>query len=214
MPSFITFEGLDGSGKSTHLSRTARWLEASGIACRVTEEPGGTGFGRAVRQIFLDSGSNEVDGVVETLLIFAGRRHHLRRVIEPALAAGSHVLCDRFTDSTRAYQGFGRGVPSEVIDEIDRLATGGRKPDRTLIFDLPPEAARRRGHSPTRAEKEQGIDRLDSENVEFYARVREGYLAMARAEPARFRIIDSSGSREETESRVRRALVDLFPESA
>ncbi len=214
MASFITFEGLDGSGKSTHLLRAARRLDEAGIAYRATEEPGGTGFGRAVRQLFLDSGSNEVDGVVETLLIFAGRRHHLRRVIEPALDAGRHVLCDRFTDSTRAYQGHGRGVPLEVVDEVDRLATGGRRPDRTLLFDLPPEVARRRGHSPARSEKEQGIDRLDSEDVEFYARVRNGYLEMARAEPERFRIIDSAGSHEATEAQVRRALADLFAELA
>ncbi len=212
MASFITFEGLDGSGKSTHLLRVARWLDEAGVAYRATEEPGGTVFGRAVRQLFLDSGSNEVDGVVETLLIFAGRRHHLRRVIEPALAAGRHVLCDRFTDSTRAYQGLGRGVPMEVVDEVDRLATGGRKPDRTLLFDLPPEVARRRGHSPGRSEKEQGIDRLDAEGVDFYVRVRDGYLEMARAEPGRFRIVDSAGSHEETEAQVRRALTDLFPE--
>jgi len=208
---FITFEGLDGSGKSSHLQRASAWLASRGIRHRVTKEPGGTPLGDAVRQVFLDPRWGALDGTVELLLVFASRRQHLLEVIEPALAAGEPVLCDRFTDSTRAYQGYGRGVPLERIEEADHLATGGRVPDRTLLFDLTPEEAQRRGTSPSRRERGE-IDRLDVEGLTFYRRVREGFLALAAAAPERFRIIDSSAPVEETFRRVREALADLFPE--
>ena len=208
-PLFITFEGLDGSGKTTHLRRLAEELEASGQRCLVTHEPGGTPLGEAVRRVFLDPRWGEVDGTVELLLVFASRRQHLIEVIEPALAAGKHVLCDRFTDSTRAYQGTGRGVPRELIDRVDRVATGGRVPDRTLLFDLPPEVARSRGACPGRS-TEPHERRLDDETLAFYRRARDGFLELARAEPERFRVIDSSGTREETARQVRAALADLL----
>jgi dTMP kinase len=207
-PLFITFEGLDGSGKTTHLRRVAEELEAGGQRCVVTHEPGGTPLGEAVRRVFLDPRWGEVDGTVELLLVFASRRQHLIEVIDPALADGRHVLCDRFTDSTRAYQGAGRGVPRELIDRIDRVATGARVPDRTLLFDLPPEVARSRGASPGRA-TEPHERRLDEETLAFYRRARDGFLELARAEPGRFRVIDSSGTREETARQVRAALADL-----
>jgi dTMP kinase len=146
-PLFITFEGLDGSGKSTHLQRVSAWLKERNVPHLVTHEPGGTPLGDALRAVFLDARWGAVDGVVELLLVFASRRQHLLEVIDPALRAGRHVLCDRFSDSTRAYQGYGREVPLAVIDQVDRLATGGRRPDRTLLFDLPAAEARARGHS-------------------------------------------------------------------
>jgi DNA polymerase III delta prime subunit len=130
-PMFITFEGIDGSGKSTHLRRAAEWLDRHGVAHLRTHEPGGTPLGESLRQLFLDPSGAELDGTVELLMLFASRRQHLLLVIEPALAAGRIVLCDRFTDSTRAYQGYGRGVPLALIEQIDSLATGGRRPDRT-----------------------------------------------------------------------------------
>lgn len=206
----ITFEGIDGSGKSTHLRRAAAWLEERGVPHVVTHEPGGTPLGDALRAVFLDPRWEAVDGTVELLLVFASRRQHLLEVIEPALAAGHHVLCDRFTDSTRAYQGFGRGVPLSLIEEVDRLATGGRKPDRTLLFDLPPGRARRRGHSQRR--RHGATDRLDAEGIAFYTRVREGFLAVAQGDPDRFRLIASDGPQESTEAQVRAALADLVPE--
>jgi dTMP kinase len=207
---FITFEGLDGSGKSTHLKRIAGALEAAGTPHRVTHEPGGTPFGDAVRRVFLDPEDGPADGRVELLLVFASRRQHLLEVIEPALAAGQVVLCDRFTDSTLAYQGHGRGVPLDMIDQLDALATGRRRPDRTLLFDLPPEAARARGHSHDR-HRRGAVNRLDREELEFYRRVREGYRMLAEAEPGRFRVIDSAGHPSRTEALVRRALADLLP---
>jgi len=208
-PLFITFEGLDGSGKSTHLRRATEWLARREIPHLVTHEPGGTPLGDALRAIFLDHRWGAVDGVVELLLVFASRRQHLIEVIEPALAAGRHVLCDRFTDSTRAYQGYGRGVPLDVIDQVDRLATGCRRPDHTLLFDLPAAAARARGHSPGRQGRGEA-DRLDAEDLAFYERVREGFLATARGD-ARFRVIDSSGPVKATEEGLRRLLGELFP---
>ena len=211
-PLFITFEGLDGSGKSTHLRRASAWLEQRQVPHVVTHEPGGTPLGDALRAVFLDPQWGRIDGVVELLLVFASRRQHLLEVIDPALRAGRHVLCDRFTDSTRAYQGYGRGVPLEVIDQVDRLATGGRCPDRTLLFDLPAEAARARGHSPARQGR-GAADRLHAEALEFYERVRGGFLAMARGD-ARFLVIPSSGSLGSTETKVRRALADLSGEEA
>jgi dTMP kinase len=207
-PQFVTFEGLDGSGKSTHLRRVSAWFTERGIPHLVTHEPGGTPLGDALRALFLDPRWGAVDGVVELFLVFASRRQHLLEVIEPALAAGRHVLCDRFTDSTRAYQGWGRGVPLDVIDQVDRLATGGRTPDRTLLFDLPADKARARGHSPTRQERGTA-DRLDAEALDFYERVRRGFLAMSEGDP-RFRVISSAGSFQATEERVREALADLL----
>jgi dTMP kinase len=207
---FITFEGLDGSGKSTHLHRAAEWLTGKGIPCQVTHEPGGTPLGDALRAIFLDPKWGEIDGVVELLLVFASRRQHLLTVIEPALQAGRHVLCDRFTDSTYAYQGHGRGVPLSLIAEIDALATGGRLPDHTLLFDLPAEAARRRGHSPQRQGK-GNVDRLDAEGLAFYRRVREGFLARVERDPGRFHVIDSAGAPPATFARVREVLSALLP---
>jgi dTMP kinase len=146
-----------------------------------------------------------MDGTVELLVVFASRRQHLLEVIDPALAAGKTVLCDRFTDSTRAYQGYGRGVPLDRIGQVDRIATGGRTPDRTLLFDLPADEARARGHSPTRRRRGTA-DRLDAEGLAFYERVRAGFLEIAGNDPERFRIVDSSGEAAETQARVRAAL--------
>jgi len=231
-PLFITFEGIDGSGKSTHLKRAAEWLARHGVACRQTHEPGGTPLGDALRLLFLDRRWGALDGTVELLMLFASRRQHLLEVIEPALAAGEIVLCDRFTDSTRAYQGSGRGVPLELIEQIDLLATGGRRPDRTLLFDLPAAAARARRHGgrpgepgeaggpgepgghrevPGGGRRRGRADRLDAEDLAFYERVRQGFLEQAAREPRRFRIVESGGDPARTAAQVRTALGDLLP---
>lgn len=199
---FITFEGLDGSGKSTHLRRAAAWLAERGVDALVTKEPGGTPFGEELRRLVLAHENHAADGVVELLLVFASRRQHLIEVIEPALAAGRLVLCDRFTDSTLAYQGAGRGVSRADIDAVDAVATGYRRPDLTLLFDLPPETARGRGQSPKRLQTPGGVDRLDAEGIEFYRAVREGFLGLAADEPDRFRIIDSGGESDATTAQV------------
>ena len=146
-----------------------------------------------------------MDGLAEAMVVFASRRQHLVEVIEPALEQGKDVLCDRFTDSTRAYQGSGRGLSGESIDQLDELATEGRSPDLTLVFDLPVEEARRRGAGVKRLERGE-IDRLDAEGLDFYRRVRDGYLAIAEGEPERVRLVDASGSVERVQSQVRRIL--------
>ena len=210
-PRFITFEGLDGSGKSTHLLRAERWLHEQGVECRLTHEPGGTAIGERIRQIFLDKEVGTMDGELELLLVFASRRRHLTEVIEDELAAGRHVLCDRFTDSSYAYQGAGRGLPLELIDRVDELATGRRRPDRTLLFDLAPELAHERGRDRREMPGGGDADRLDLEDLEFYGRVREGFLERAALDPERFVIIRSDRPIEETSRSVREALADLIP---
>ena len=150
-----------------------------------------------------------MDGRVETMLVFASRRQHLLEVIDPALARGAIVFCDRFTDSTLAYQGYGRGVSLEVLGDADELATGCRVPDHTILFDLPAADARRRGQSKERSDSGE-VDRLDAEELEFYERVRRGFLELAQAEPERFSVIDSSGSVEETEQQVSDVLEQLL----
>jgi dTMP kinase len=210
-PLFVTFEGLDGSGKSTHLRRVSRRLAAAGLDPCVTHEPGGTPLGERIRSVFLDPGARELDGTIEVLLVFASRRQHLLEVIDPALRAGRLVLCDRFTDSTYAYQGWGRGVALELIDRVDQLATGGRRPDRTLLFDLPTDEAQRRSQS-NRRQRDGTVNRLDTEEMAFHGRVREGYLELARRDPDRFRVVDSGSSTEDTARQVIAALADLLPE--
>ncbi|MCM2268693.1 MAG: dTMP kinase [Thermoanaerobaculia bacterium] len=210
MALFITFEGLDGSGKSTHLERASKWLASREVEHIVTREPGGTEIGTAIRGVFLDRGHGAMDPRVELLLVFAARRQNLVERVEPALALGRHVLCDRWTDSTYAYQGHGRGLGAADIDEVDRLATGRRRPDRTLYFDLPPATARERGHSGHRR-RSGTVDRLDAESLAFYERVRGGYLELAAREPQRIRVIDSAGALADTEAAVRQALADLVP---
>jgi dTMP kinase len=209
-PVFVTFEGLDGSGKSTHLRRVSRRLAAAGVEACVTHEPGGTPLGERIRGVFLDPGARHLDGTIEVLLVFASRRQHLLEVIDPALDAGRLVLCDRFTDSTYAYQGWGRGVALDLIDRVDQLATGGRRPDRTLLFDLPTDEAQRRSQS-SRRQREGTVNRLDTEELAFHGRVRAGYLELARRDADRFRVIDSGRSSEETARQVAAALADLLP---
>jgi len=205
---FITFEGLDGSGKSTQMKHAAEWLREQGLEVVTTHEPGGTELGTAIRGIFLDARWGQMDGVVELLLVAASRRQHVLEVIVPALRRGAWVLCDRYSDSTWAYQGAARGVAAEQVALADGLATGGLQPELTLLFDLSAEAARARGRSPKRAAR-GGVDRLDAEELAFYARVREGFLQRATAEPHRFRIVDSAGAKEDTFAAVEAALLPL-----
>ena len=201
---FITFEGLDGSGKSTQLRRAGEWMKARGFPCRLSQEPGGTPFGRALREIFLDHRWSPLDPRIEGMLLFASRRRNLLEVIEPALAAGEHVLCDRFTDSSMVYQGVVRGLGHAWVEQLDELATGGRRPDVTLLFDLDPKIAF------GRRSKAGDHDRIDAEDLAFYARVREAYLDLARQEPERFRTIDAGGTEEETRHGVERVLSELL----
>ncbi|HVS64197.1 MAG TPA: dTMP kinase [Thermoanaerobaculia bacterium] len=213
-PLFVTFEGLDGSGKTSHLRALAQRLRSRDLALTCTHEPGGTELGDALRSLFKDRRWPDLDGRVELMLLFASRRQHLLEVIEPALAAGRHVLCDRFTDSTLAYQGAGREVDLDTILAIDRVATGCRRPDRTLLLDLEPEQARARRQVSSRKPGAAPPDRLDDLDLGFYRRVRERYLELARAEPERFVVIDAAGERALTAAQIDEALGDLEPTRA
>jgi dTMP kinase len=194
---FVTFEGIDGAGKSTHLATAADWWRARGDEVVLTREPGGTALAERLRELLLGV---PMDGLTEALLVFAARRDHLQRVIEPALARGAVVLCDRFTDATFAYQGAGRGMDAGVLGVLEGWVQQGRQPDLTLWFDLPAdEAARRRAAA-------RAADRFEQEDLEFFARVREGYAARCAAAPARFRRIDSAQPREAVWAQVQVAL--------
>jgi dTMP kinase len=183
--SFVTFEGIDGAGKSSHVEWFAQRLREGGRAVVVTREPGGTELAEAIRDWVLN---RPMSMRVEALLVFAARQDHLDRVIRPALADGVWVVCDRFTDSTVAYQGGGRGMPADDIATLERWVHPDLQPDRTYLFDLDPgEAARRR-------QAARVADRFEAQAEAFFARVRDAYLARAAASPARFRRIDGSRS--------------------
>ncbi len=200
MTSFITFEGLDGSGKSTQLRLAAEWLRAQGIDPLITHEPGGTPLGERLRELVLRGrGTPPADAMVELLLIVASRRQHVIEVIRPALADGRLVLCDRFSDSSRAYQGWGRGLDLAVVERADRLATDGLVPDLTFLFDLDPEEGRRRRQA---AERSEGDDRLERQALEFHQRVRRGFLEAARREPERIVVLDATAAPEHLHRQV------------
>ena len=196
---FITFEGIDGSGKSTQMRMLASALRLRGLDVIATREPGGTPFGKRLRSALLDA-HEHVDPLAELLLFAADRAQHVRTLLVPALERGHIVLSDRYADATRAYQGAGRGFSVELIDEVIGLATAGLMPDLTLIFDLSVAECGARAHRRTH-DGHKG-DRLDSEDAAFHTRVRDAYLGIARREPERVRVIDASGSIEETHRRV------------
>ncbi|HEV2864143.1 MAG TPA: dTMP kinase [Pyrinomonadaceae bacterium] len=206
---FITFEGIDGSGKSTQLRMLASHLRLQGHEVVATREPGGTPLGARVRSVVLDA-EEHVDPLTELLLYAADRAQHVRTLIRPALESGHIVLSDRYADATTAYQGAGRGFPEDLIAELIALATGGLMPDLTLVFDVTVEECRRR--AARRSHGGDAADRLDVEDAAFHTRVRNGYLRLAAAEPDRVVVIDAAGSVEETHTHVLR-LVTPFLES-
>ncbi len=180
---FISFEGIDGAGKSTHIATLTARLEQRGATVINTREPGGTELAETLRELVLHS---SMDSLTEALLVFAGRRDHLQQVIQPALDAGKTVLCDRFTDASFAYQGGGRGVDLTVLGTLEKWVQGDRQPDLTLWFDLPPEmAAQRRAAART-------ADRFEQQDLDFFERVRAAYARRAESAPQRFVRLDAS----------------------
>ena len=202
---FITLEGIEGAGKSTLAQFMSAWLGRHGITVRLTREPGGTPLAERVRQIVLERGAEPVSPLTETLLMFAARALHVQNVIRPALSRGEWVVCDRFTDATRAYQGCGRGVDAALIEALALAVHGDLKPDCTLLLDLPVRV----GLGRARARQGATADRFEAETVGFFEKVREGYLALARREPQRLRIIDAAAPLSEVEQRIAQALGEL-----
>ena len=206
---FITFEGIDGSGKSTQLRLLAGDLKMRGFDVLTTFQPGGTPLGRRLREAFLETEEN-VHPMAELLLFAADRAQHVNFLIKPALAEGRIVVSDRYADATAAYQGAGRGFDEQVIDRIIELATDNLKPDLTLFFDVPIEKAILRTNSRTDNESVKNKNRMDRETTEFYDRVRRGYLKIAEEEPERFKIIDGSGSIDEVHARVSEVVTEFL----
>ena len=204
----ITFEGIDGCGKTTQLKLLGEHLAARGLPFISTREPGGTLTGERIRAVLLDVSDECVEPLTELLLYAADRAQHVRQVIIPALAAGQLVLSDRFYDATTVYQGYARGFDLKLVKELNQLAACGLKPDLTLLFDLEVEQALSRTHK--RGAEARGPDRLDSEPLEFHRRVRQAYLEIAAQEPERFRIIPAAGSVEETFKLMLKELQSLF----
>jgi dTMP kinase len=198
---FITLEGIEGVGKSTQLDHVAGWVRARGIEVIVPREPGGTPLAEAIRRLVLEPRSEHVDGTTELLLMFAARATHLANLIQPALARGAWVICDRFTDATYAYQGGGRGLSKESIRVLEQLTQQGLEPDLTLLFDAPVklglERARGRGAD---------LDRFELETLAFFDKVRAEYLDIAHRQPSRVKVIDSTVTESQVSEQVRAVL--------
>ena len=204
---FVTFEGGEGAGKTTQIQRAAQWLRESGIEVVLTREPGGTSRGEQLRKILLERNEEPMPQSCELLLMFAARATRLANLIEPAVARGAWVLCDRFTDATYAYQGGGRGIPTGDIDALVQIVHPHRQPDRTVLLDLPVAEGMARAHLRNGAD---GPDRFESERVDFFERVRQCYLDRAARDPARFRIVDAGGDVEQVAVAVRAAVASLL----
>jgi dTMP kinase len=206
MVRLITFEGGDGTGKSTQIRALENYLRQAGRSCLTTCEPGGTGLGVLIRKLLLEVGEYQIASGTELFLYLADRAQHVSEIILPALSAGKIVLCDRFTDSTLAYQGYGRGLDLQQLRQLNSIASAEAQPDLTFLLDCPVECglartARRSSEQPSGRE-----DRFEREEIEFHERVRAGFLEMARAEPERFRVIDASRSIESITADIRRII--------
>jgi dTMP kinase len=200
---FITFEGGEGAGKSTQVKRLVARLQAEGREVVATREPGGSPGAESIRELVLNGAADRWSPVTETLLMYAARRDHIERVIRPALAQGAFVVCDRFADSTRAYQGAAGGTDPALIAALETYILEDVRPDLTLVFDLPVEVGLARAHARAGAEM-----RFESKGTAFHERLREGFLAIARAEPDRCAVIDARGTPDEVEAAVWAAVED------
>uniref|UniRef100_A0A831U012 Thymidylate kinase n=1 Tax=Geobacter metallireducens TaxID=28232 RepID=A0A831U012_GEOME len=208
---FITFEGIEGCGKSTQVRLAAEHLSHAGYEVVATREPGGCPIADAIRAILLDARNNAMVPMTELLLYAAARSQHVAEVIEPALAAGKVVLCDRFTDSTLCYQGFGRKLDRELIARLNTLAAGAIRPDLTLLMDCPVETGLARAMARINAGNAAREERFEQESLLFHERIREGFLSLAAAEPARFVVLDGSRGIEETAALVMKAILPRLP---
>jgi dTMP kinase len=200
---FITFEGIDGAGKSSHLDFACDLVRSRGHDVVRTAEPGGTEFGRRVREVILHQ---RTTALAEALAMFAARSAHVHELIEPALADGRWVVCDRFSDSTYAYQCGGRGLDATVVARLEEIAHPGLQPDATFLFDVDPATAASR-----QGTRERTADKFESEASEFHIRVRNAYLERAQSNPHRIHLVDASGSQEAVRARLAQRFAEVFP---
>ncbi len=200
---FITLEGIEGVGKSTNIEHMRSRLERRGVNVLISREPGGTGLGESIRELLLDRKQHDMSAMAELLLMFAARAQHTEQVIKPALASGQWVICDRFTDSSYAYQGGGRGIPDEVISRLESLVLGGFRPDCTILLDLPVAEGLRR------AQRVGTKDRFESEMEGFFEKVRASFLSRAR-QNGRFHVLDASRALAEVQSDIDAIIDDLL----
>jgi len=200
---FITLEGIEGSGKTSQMDHIARFLEKKGRVCQMTREPGGTDIGAKIRNILLDPVNEALDPMAELLLYVADRAQHVRSLIQPALAAGKTVLCDRYFDATLVYQGFARGLDKELIKTLHKIILNDLKPDVTLLLDLPPATGLARAWRRIEEAKENEVEtRFEKEALKFHEAVRNGYLELARLEPERFFIIDAAQDQKNVSTQI------------
>jgi len=212
---FISLEGIEGSGKTTNLSHAVGFLQDKGHDCVITREPGGTRIGEKIRAILLDPSSKEMDPLTELLLYTADRSQHIKELISPLLSAGKTVVCDRYYDATVVYQGYARGLDTELILRLHRLLFENLKPDITLLLDLPPEIGLSRAWKQIdQGDRDRVETRFEEETLSFHKKVRSGYLEMARLEPERYRIIDASQEPDQVRKEITRTLseeIDAIP---
>ena len=208
---FITFEGIEGSGKTTLMDLVAHALREKGFDPLLSREPGGTDLGIALRNVLLDPGVAGMEAVTELMLFGADRAQHVAEVVRPTLEAGGMILCDRFSDATLAYQGHGRGVPPETVNAVDGAARGGIRPDMTVLLDLPAELGLERARRRNNLAADQSESRIDEEELAFHHRVREGYLRIMKEDPERFLLLDGESQPPELSEAVIRELAARFP---
>jgi dTMP kinase len=210
---FISFEGIDGSGKTTQINHMVKFLQDHRHNCVITREPGGTRIGEKIRAILLDPVSKDMDPLTELLLYTADRAQHIKEFVSPFLSAGKTVLCDRFYDATVVYQGFARGLDIGLIDKLHKLLFGNLKPDITILLDLPPEKGLSRAWKQIENGDRENVEtRFEKEKLSFHNKVRSGYLELARLEPERFRVIDAAMDENQVRNEIIKILSDeIYP---
>lgn len=196
---FISFEGIDKSGKSTQISLLVDWVKQKGYEVVQTSEPGGTGLGEKIEKILLEPSTKEINGISELFLYLADRAEHVEKIIKPALEKGKIVISDRFADATIAYQGYGRRLDTPWVEELNKRATHGFLPDITFLLDISPDLAKKRSGSEEK-------DRIENEKISFHQKVRQGYLKLAKKHAGRIKVINGEGSVEEIQLRIRKML--------
>jgi dTMP kinase len=210
---FITFEGVEGSGKTTQIQRLKKYLIQKGIPCKVTREPGGCPIGEKVRKILLNPDHREMVPLSELLLYEAARAQHVKEVIEPFLKKGGVVLCDRFSDATIAYQGYGRKIDLRWIERLNHFSSRGIKPDVTFLLDCPSDVGLKRALKRNRTLKQEKEERFEKEKIQFHQRVRKGYLALAKKEPHRVKVIDTRQGEDNVFNKIRKTIDKLIVRS-